>query len=193
MSMHAEECSAQDNRDWLLGHFATLLHAQEPRSVLDVGCGNGLLMKACLERGVATTGIDLPGPGLDALGADGLDVREGTAAALPFEDGSVDWVTLRHVPHHLEQPATELDRRGQEQSPQPLAIKTLADQLHCRDQHIHHACTNIVDQNRPFIGRHLASEYCHLELWSHIGQHPSHDLAMGDPIAYHQQGTGETE
>jgi len=105
MLMREDECSAQDNRDWLLGHFAALLHAQEPESVLDVGCGNGLLMKACRERGIAAKGIDLPGPGLDALVTDGLDVREGSANALPFESGSMDWVTLRHVPHHLKEPA----------------------------------------------------------------------------------------
>ena len=56
-------------------------------------------------------GVDRRGDRFDrlkALTAEGLDVFAGSAYELPFEDGAFDWVTLRHIPHHLERPADAL-------------------------------------------------------------------------------------
>lgn len=100
-----EVIEAQENHEWLLGQFLELLLAQNPASVLDVGCGAGGLLKRCLARGVPATGIDRPGERLDALMAEGLDVREGSAYDLGVQEGSVDWILMRHIPHHLEDPA----------------------------------------------------------------------------------------
>jgi len=105
MSDSRIELEASENHEWLLGEFVRLLLRQRPDSVLDVGCGAGLLLKACHRNGIETIGVDQPGPRLDALREEGFDVREGTAYSLAFEDRSVDWVTMRHVPHHLEDPA----------------------------------------------------------------------------------------
>ncbi|MFT6363216.1 MAG: SAM-dependent methyltransferase [Planctomycetota bacterium] len=63
-----------------------------------------MLLKACRQRGIRATGIDAEGPNLEELRKAGFEVSEGSAYSLPFEDRSVDWLSLRHVPHHLEDP-----------------------------------------------------------------------------------------
>ncbi len=101
----APDLDARANHEFLLGEFLHLLFRCAPESVLDVGCGTGQLLDACAQRGIHAFGLDQPGPRLDELIERGIDAREGTAYTLPFEDRSVDWVTMRHIPHHLEHPA----------------------------------------------------------------------------------------
>jgi SAM-dependent methyltransferase len=98
----------QVNHLWLLQHFVDLLESFKPQSVLDVGCGAGGLLKACSAAGITVQGLDQGSPRLDALVAEGFDVIEGSAYELPLEADSVDWVTLRHVPHHLDKPELAL-------------------------------------------------------------------------------------
>jgi SAM-dependent methyltransferase len=60
--------------------------------VLDVGCGEGQLVKALIGLGCAVVATEIQ-PSLVAAGlAGGLDVRSGRAEALPFEDNSFDRV-----------------------------------------------------------------------------------------------------
>lgn len=98
------EIEAQENHEWLLERYVELLARQEPSSVLDVGCGAGLLMKSCAAHGIEVIGLDQGGPKLEALVAEGFDARDGSAYELPFDDDAVDWVSMRHVPHHLAEP-----------------------------------------------------------------------------------------
>jgi len=102
------KCSAEENHRWLLAEFAGLLVERAPESLLDVGCGTGLLLAKCREAGIAVCGLDQAGLKLDALREAGFEVSEGSAYQLPFADRSVDWVCMRHVPHHLEDPARAL-------------------------------------------------------------------------------------
>jgi len=97
-----------ENHLWLLERFLEALWAQEPKRVLDVGCGAGRLLRAAATRQVAATGLDQEGPQLAALRADGFAVQDGSAERLPFQDDAFDWVTMRHVPHHLANPARGL-------------------------------------------------------------------------------------
>ena len=99
------EIKARENHEWLLNEFVRLLLDREPVSLLDVGCGEGELLKTCRQAGIEAVGLDQPGPRLEALRDEGLEVREGTAYDLPFADGAVDWLTMRHILHHLEDPA----------------------------------------------------------------------------------------
>jgi SAM-dependent methyltransferase len=105
MKLKLEECDARSNHLWLIGEFASVLASYEPSEVLDVGCGSGMLLRACRGRGVLAKGVDQAGPRLKGLTEDGFDVKEGSAYELPLSDGSVDWISLRHVPHHLDDPA----------------------------------------------------------------------------------------
>lgn len=102
-------CSTADNREQLLERFFQRLRALAPRSVLDVGCGNGRLLELCRDAGIPAEGIEADSQKVRELTDRGLTVREGDAAALPGDDRSFDWVALRHVLHHLANVAVALD------------------------------------------------------------------------------------
>jgi ubiquinone/menaquinone biosynthesis C-methylase UbiE len=78
----------------------------EARDVLEVGCGTGLVLARVADFARSARGIDLSPGMLEHARARGLDVREGSATALPFDDASFDvaysFKVLSHVP--------ELDR-----------------------------------------------------------------------------------
>lgn len=91
----------------LADRFFDCLASQGPESVLDVGCGLGRLLRQCGDAGIPARGVEPDSDKRARLAAAGLDCVEGRAEELPIEDGAFDWVTLRHVPHHLadERPA----------------------------------------------------------------------------------------
>ncbi len=97
------------NRSHLTDRFFQRLRELQPGSVLDVGCGGGRLLELCRDAGIAAEGVEAEARLVSELSDQGLSVHEGDAAALPKADASFDWVTLRHVLHHLEDVATALD------------------------------------------------------------------------------------
>jgi ubiquinone/menaquinone biosynthesis C-methylase UbiE len=76
------------------------------RSVLEVGCGTGLLLRRIASFASATRGVDLSPGMLEKARERGLDVVEGSATALPFADASFDvtcsFKVLAHVPQIRE-------------------------------------------------------------------------------------------
>ncbi|MFT5478687.1 MAG: SAM-dependent methyltransferase [Planctomycetota bacterium] len=86
-------------REALRDHFAERLFALEPSSLLDIGAGAGNLVRRARERGLYAVGLELEAPPVPP-GPPVAWVRA-SAAHLPFESASFDWVSLRHVPHHL--------------------------------------------------------------------------------------------
>jgi SAM-dependent methyltransferase len=79
------------------------IRAMAPGSLLDVGCGNGELLRAAADAGSATCiGLEVDDALVAARRDDGLDVRLGRAEALPFADRSIDVVALEYVAHHVE-------------------------------------------------------------------------------------------
>lgn len=79
------------------------LRALRPSSMLDVGCGEGALLRAVTAEGaVRGVGIEPEKAAAERAQAAGVEVQPGRAEALPFPDGSFDVVTLEYVAHHVE-------------------------------------------------------------------------------------------
>lgn len=94
--------SLADNQAHVRGRFAERLLAQAPASVLDVGCGDGFLLRACRQAQIRVLGLDTtrgPSGGADLLAS---------ATELPLPEASFDWVSSRHILHHLLDPAAAL-------------------------------------------------------------------------------------
>ncbi len=71
--------------------------------VLEVGCGTGLILKEIAPAARRAVGIDISPGMLEQARERGLDVHEGTATELPFEDGSFDMVYSFKVLAHVEE------------------------------------------------------------------------------------------
>jgi ubiquinone/menaquinone biosynthesis C-methylase UbiE len=81
----------------------------------DLGAGTGFLTEALLARGARVIAVDQAEEMLVALGrklgaqaGDRLELRRGTADALPLPDRSVDRVVANMFLHHVEDPAAAL-------------------------------------------------------------------------------------
>jgi 2-polyprenyl-3-methyl-5-hydroxy-6-metoxy-1,4-benzoquinol methylase len=98
-----------------LDHMAAELRELAPRTVLEFGCGEGLLLQALEERGVHLsnyTGIDLRADAIDDARA--LHPRHRFEHADLFEwpgiPGGYDLVVASQVLEHLPEPAPALER-----------------------------------------------------------------------------------
>ena len=103
--------TAEGRADWLEPEpdvIALLpeLKARGARTALDLGCGVGRHALLLAEHALAVEAIDGSAAGLavvrETARARGisLGVRQGTADALPFDDGSFDFVLSWNVIHH---------------------------------------------------------------------------------------------
>ncbi len=110
--------SSRRHRTRLLESFLEELLRLRPENVLDVGCGDGDIVRGLTASAVPVTGIESDSDKVKALTAEGLPVVLGDAGCLPFSDDDADWVILRHVLHHLPEirsalkEATRVARRG---------------------------------------------------------------------------------
>lgn len=97
--------------DWLqpdpdVIHLMPELEARGARRALDLGCGVGRHALFLAERGLTVEAIDGSATGLSVLrqaaAARGLalNLRQGTADALPFDDASFDFVLSWNVIYH---------------------------------------------------------------------------------------------
>lgn len=79
---------------------------------LDVGCGTGALTEELVRR-VGAQGVAGVDPSASFIAAmrerfPGIDVRQGSAEALPFEDGTFDTVLAQLVVHFMADPVAGL-------------------------------------------------------------------------------------
>ena len=86
-------------REWqrLFDLFVLRLLELRPDSMLDIGTGRGLLLTRMGHAGVDAVGLEYA----DKKPEQDVRIVRADAAHLPFADDSFQWVTLRHVPHHL--------------------------------------------------------------------------------------------
>lgn len=93
-----------------------LLAIAAPASVLDVGCGEGVLTYDWAQRlsPARVVGLDLPDPGLQRQWGDrrahNLEFRAGTAQSLPFAADEFDLVAAIEVLEHVSDPGRVLDQ-----------------------------------------------------------------------------------
>jgi ubiquinone/menaquinone biosynthesis C-methylase UbiE len=103
------------SRERLAPMIAVLETLEEPRRALDVGTGSGAVARLLSERWPATevTGVDVS-PAMVAearrLGSERYEV--GDAAALPFDDGAFDLVTLNNMIPFFDELARVTAPRG---------------------------------------------------------------------------------
>lgn len=78
------------------------------RDVLEVGCGTGLILRKLAGFANSAQGVDLSPGMLEKARERGLNVREGSATALPFEDASFDVTCSFKVLAHVREIETAL-------------------------------------------------------------------------------------
>ncbi len=80
------------------------------RRVLDLGCGRGDILIDFIRHGYRAVGLDKNGEYLRTAKEDArrqglsIDVREGDAEALPFENARFDFINCNEVTEHVESP-----------------------------------------------------------------------------------------
>lgn len=81
--------------------------------ILDVGCGDGRLLRLLGQRAAATElhGIELPGPAADrAAAVPGIHLHRGTLDDATYPEAHFDLICLVHVLEHLPAPGATLPR-----------------------------------------------------------------------------------
>lgn len=79
------------------------------RDVLEVGCGTGLILREVAPHARKACGVDISPGMLEKAKARGLEVKEGSATELPYEDGEFDVLYSFKVLAHVEEIEKALD------------------------------------------------------------------------------------
>src|SRR6185437_5437676 len=92
--------------DRIIASFVRLSGLRPGARILDIGCGSGTFTALLQRAGFVVSGIDIS-ERLVAIGRKnypGLDLIEGDAENLPFDDESADGVLLSAIVHHFPDP-----------------------------------------------------------------------------------------
>lgn len=92
-----------------MGYASIAKFVKPGETVLDAGCGEGVLSWYLAERGAQVTAMDISKPNLENAKiflekkgvGDRVRLVRGDAENLPFHDASFDWVISSHVLEHL--------------------------------------------------------------------------------------------
>jgi 2-polyprenyl-3-methyl-5-hydroxy-6-metoxy-1,4-benzoquinol methylase len=132
-----------------------LLDRAAPRSLLDVGCGEGVLVQRWAQRlgGGRVVGIDLEEPSIQAGWAShqapNLEYRVMAAESLPFGDGEFDLASAIELLEHVPDPE-----------------HTLSEMARCAGRHL------LVSVPREPLWRAL--NMARGAYWSQLGNTPGH-------------------
>jgi SAM-dependent methyltransferase len=100
------------------GNVAALVAPASINSILEIGCGDGALLRAMAERGIARLywGTEISGIAAARARAQPIpapgEVLVAESASLPFPDGCFDLAVLSHVVEHLQDPAAAIHEAG---------------------------------------------------------------------------------
>jgi len=72
-----------------------------PRSVLEVGSGNGAFLRTISGEVGRLAGLDPSAEAVSVLKSEGFEAVQGSAEQLPFADGEFDVVVFSFAPHHI--------------------------------------------------------------------------------------------
>ena len=100
--------SKLEHAQQLRRRFVARVLRERPGSALDVGAGEGEVLRGLRRAGVRAGGVEASPERVAALASEGFAVAQATADRLPFPDASFDWVVMRHVAHHLPDPGRAL-------------------------------------------------------------------------------------
>ena len=101
----------KSNQAIVFRHAKTIEMIEKGQKVLDIGCGDGLLLSALAQKGVSAFGIDISEEGVKKCREKGLDVSvvDITTENLPFQDGTFDTVVMLDVLEHVYEPEVLLE------------------------------------------------------------------------------------
>jgi methionine biosynthesis protein MetW len=89
---------------------STILELIERGTVLDIGCGDGILLENLNKKGINGRGIDISSEAIKICKERGLQCEQSDITdKLPFADNSFDGVVLTDVLEHLFQPLDVLN------------------------------------------------------------------------------------
>lgn len=88
--------------------FFESVTALQPASVLDLGCGDGALLRQLAEHGCDAVGLERDEAQVARLVATGVKAKAGRAESLPVADASFDCVVMQYSAHHIEDLAAGL-------------------------------------------------------------------------------------
>lgn len=87
--------------------------AARTRPVLDVGCGNGGFVRACLDREIDALGVEAFDASARVASVNGASVLQAAGEMLPLASRTLDVVRLKEVLEHVQRPlelASEMRR-----------------------------------------------------------------------------------
>lgn len=151
-----------------------LVAITEDDRVLEVGCGQGHLTKALVERGIDIVGIDANPQAAEVAGTD--RVRYMLAESIEFDEASFDVVLSVHAIEHIPPLEKALEEMARVLKPGGRAVFIYpAEPI----QGLYAIPTSVILHGTPFKAREV---HCH-KLW------PSKVRAMFQPMGMTQTAT----
>lgn len=98
--MEWRKIGAQDKS----GNIRTVCEPFPHRSILEIGCGDGAIMRELHGFGEKIMGLEISPAAVTRCTQTGLNVALFDGTRVPYADGSVDLAILSHVVEHLENP-----------------------------------------------------------------------------------------